>query len=123
MEQQNEKVVFFKDFKKEAFKKKVKDTIDAGKQKVTSGIQWCLEHPAEAAGLAAIGAPLIAKGVKYKTVKTEEKRRETEFYDPRTGMYAKARRPLTAREKLRAEERYKSGENWSHILDDMRLLK
>lgn len=121
--EQEKKIYSFKDFKKDAFKKKVKDTYDAGKAKVASGIQWCFDHPMEAIGLASITAPLIAKGVKYKTVKTEERRRETEFYDPRTGMYAKAKRPLTSREKVKAEERYRNGENWSHILDDMRLLK
>lgn len=121
--EQNEKVYSFKNFKKDAFKKKLKDTYDYVKQKTVDGIHWCLDHPVEAIGLASIGALLVAKGVKYKTVKTEERRRETEFYDLRTGMYAKSKRPLTAREKLRAEERYKAGENWSHILDDMRLLK
>ena len=118
-----EKVVFFKEFKKEALKKRLKDGWEFAKEKVGEGINWVMEHPVESAGMAAAASTAISKTVRHRTVKTEERRRETEFYDPRTGMYAKSRRPLTAREKLAAERRYKEGFSWNQVLDEMRLLK
>lgn len=84
----------------------------------------CKENPVQAAGMFSAGAYTISKIVRYKKVTKEEDRRRTEYYDPRTGKYARARRPLKPREQLEAERRYRDGkETWTEILADMGLLR
>ena len=46
-----------------------------------------------------------------------------DMYDRRAGHYVSVKRKLTGRELEELDRRYKSGESYSKILSDMRLLK
>ena len=111
------------DFRKEARKRKLMRFVDKAKETGTRGLNWALDHPLETLGGITALAGVGKKALSMNKVKTEERRRETEFYNPRTGMYAKTRRPLTSKEKEYAERRFKNGESWTEIFSDMKLLK
>lgn len=49
--------------------------------------------------------------------------RDKSFYDPRRGHYVYTKRKLNGYELEELDRRYKSGESYSKILSDMRLLK
>lgn len=94
------------------------------KAEASTLFNWCRENPVQAAGIASAASLSVSKVMRYKKVTKEETRRRTEYYDPRTGKYARARRPLKPREQLEAERRYRDGkETWTEILADMGLLR
>ena len=115
--------VDIRDFKAEARKRKLMGVVEKAKQAGIRGVNWCLDHPIEALGGITAVAGVSKKALSVNKVKTEERSRETEFYNPRTGMYSKTRRPLTSKEKAYAEMRFKNGDSWTEIFSDMKLLK
>ena len=115
-ERKTNETVDIRDFKAEARKRKLKECG----RKV---LGWIQEHPVEALGAATMALGVGKKTLGVHKVKTEERRRATEFYNPRTGMYATTKRPLTAKEKAYAENRFRNGDSWTDIFSDMKLLK
>ena len=116
--------VDIKDFKKEANKRKVKDTFN--KYVVDPAVKvynWTINHPYEAVAIAATFVPIATKVIRLKQTSMEDRRRAIDFYDPRVGRHVFARRPLTKSEALEVDRRYASGESYTMIFDDMRLLK
>lgn len=124
-----EKVVYFDEFKRDAFKEKVKRKVDEAKEKAKEAaigiVGFTREHPAEAVAIFTATAAVTKKGLQYKKVKAEDRRRLVDFYDPRCGRHSTAKRPLTRKESLRAQRMYDADKNarWSEILNDMGLLK
>ena len=123
----NEEKVTFVDFKKEAFKRKVKEKVETAtktvKKAVARTIIWAYDNPVQAVG-AITGLGVIAtKAAKIHSVNAEDRRRDTDFYDPRTGVHSIAKRPLKPKEKVEILERYKSGESYAEILYRKGLLK
>lgn len=127
--EQEEKIINFEALKKqikiETAKRKFKEATDKAKQKAGEVYCWAKEHPAEAASLGASAAIIAKKTIGYRAVKKEEYRRKTEFFDPRTGKYAFSRKPLTTKQQLEAERRYKENRNttWTQVLYEMGLSK
>ena len=116
MEERKNETVDIRDFKAEARKRKIKEYC-------RKAIGWIQEHPVEALGAATMALGVGKKTLGVHKVHTEERRRATEFYNPRTGMYATTKRPLTAKEKAYAEKRFKEGDSWTEIFSDMKVLK
>lgn len=119
-----DKTVNFDDFKKEAKKRKREEFIEKYvKRPVKIVGEFAAENPV--AVLTAIGAaiPLCSKVIRYKQVKAEDRRRAVDFYDPRCGRHVIVRRPLRTSEAIEVDRRYNAGESYTHIFDDMRLLK
>ena len=58
-----------------------------------------------------------------KRVKDEKELKTCYYYDKRHGHYVKTIRPLTGRELLELDRRYKKGESYSEILSSMKLLR
>ena len=119
--------VNFKDFKKEInkenLKRKAKDIYDGAKKQAVKAANYCMEHPVEALSILTAVTACTNKLVRYKQTKAEDRRRQVDFYDNRLGTHAIARRPLSTKEALEVEKRYKNGESYKSILWDMRLLK
>ena len=123
----NEEKVTMVDFKREAFKRKVKETWNCAVKTVKKTgariILWACDNPAQAIG-AVTGIGVIAtKAAKIHSVNAEDRRRDTDFYDPRTGVHSIARRPLRPSEKVDVINRYKNGESYDEILYKKKLLK
>lgn len=119
----NEEKVTFVDFKKEAFKRNVKEKVETAKKAIARTIIWAYDNPVQAVG-AITGLGVIAtKAAKIHSVNAEDRRRDTDFYDPRTGVHSIAKRPLKPKEKVEILERYKSGESYAEILYRKGLLK
>lgn len=111
------------DFKKEAAKRKVKAVIDGAKKKVDQAVIWGMEHPAEAialAGLVVGGTKKVSSAIQTHE---ENKRRDTDYYDPRTGLHSWSKRKLKPKERMMIRERYDRGESYDRILYDMGLLR
>lgn len=118
---EDEKIVSFNTVKLKCKWEKAKRKAKA---EASTLFNWCRENPVQAAGIASAASLSISKVMRYKKVTKEENRRRTEYYDPRTGKYARARRPLKPREQLEAERRYRDNkETWTEILNDMGLLR
>lgn len=111
------------DFKKEARRRKIEEAKMKAKGAALGVWGWAKDHPMESLGIVTAGLGVTKKTLGIRKVKTEERRRETEFYNPRTGMYSKIKRPLTAKEKSYAEKRFRNGDSWNDIFSDMKILK
>ena len=118
-----DETVNMSDFKKEAFKRKVKDGFDWCKKKVDEGIAWAMEHPGEAIALATLTAGTIKKGSGSVQTVAENRRRDLDLYDPRTGSHSKMRRRPSPTEQVMIDRRYNMGESYKEILYDMGLLR
>ena len=124
---ENEKIINFEALKKqlkfENAKRKFKDGGKKLAQIPGKVIDYTIENPAKAASIAA-GATMVGNRLlKYMTVAREDRRRKTDLYDPRNGDHVFVRRPLTSKEMLKLDERYKGGESKIRILTDMGLVK
>jgi len=93
------------------------------KMKAGDVVRWIKEHPVEAAALGTAAVTVANKGAKIYGIHSEMKRRDTDFYDPRTGTHAFTRRRLKAREQAEIDRRYNQGESYVSIFNDMNLLK
>lgn len=66
----------------------------------------------------------ILSGRKRLKANEEEKRlKECYYYDRRRGHYVETRRKLKSSELLELDKRYKNGEDYTTILNSMRLTK
>lgn len=123
MEEEKIEKVELIDFKKEAFRRKVMGVGEKAKAKAMGAVQWISNHPAEAAGIVTGLSVITGKIVKTHTIHEEQRRRDTQFFEHRSGKWCEAKRKLTPREQLEAESRHRNGETWTEILSDMRLLR
>lgn len=123
MENKDEKVTMI-DFKKEAFKRKVKGAVNEVKDKAIVVVKWGFDHPVEAASIIT-GASLLTRNiVKQNAIRSEQKHTERKFYEHSSGKWAETKRKLTQREQLEAERRHKENkETWTEIFADMGVLK
>jgi len=112
------------------FKQKVKDfgvKAQDKAEKAWNGVkEFCEDHPFEAIGLASVAIPGILRLgnsiVRGSIEKREDKRRELDEYDPRTGEHWFLRSKLSTNQKLELERRYRNGEPKGEILRSMRKL-
>ena len=76
--------------------------------------------------MATIARSLLKMHHNYnlnKRVKDEKELKTCYYYDKRHGHYVKTIRPLTGKELLELDKRYKKGESYSEILSSMKLLR
>lgn len=85
--------------------------------------QWAVDNPGKFMGLLALTAGVTKRGISYKKEKAEQKRRDTDFYDPRTGDYGRAKCPLTDDEYEEMMRLYRSGLSKREALIKMGLSK
>ena len=123
MNNTEEKTVSFDDVKKEIRKKKVKDFLYSAKDKVVAVFEWGMKHPVESASILTGAGMTVRSLAKHSNERSERHRRETQFFEHRSGKWATAKRKLTSREQLEAETRHRNGETWTEILASMGLLK
>ena len=95
------------------------------RQKAYAVGKFVKAHPVESIAVATtvigVTGKAVASGNRKRADKIEEKRRDRDCYDPRTGEHYIARRKLTNDERLELERRYKDGESKGEILRDMGL--
>lgn len=113
--------VNFEDFKREGLKRKAKGAIDGVKKKVNQFVDWAMLHPGEAIAILTLGAGVLKKGCGTIESVAENRRRDLDFYDPRTGRHTIAKRRPSARESVEIDRRYRAGESYEEILWTMRL--
>jgi hypothetical protein len=112
------------------FKQKVKDFFNKKKEAVLDAkdkvVQAAKDHPYEAYGLLCISIPgllkLLNSIVRLIMQAREDRYDDCDYYDPRTGEHWQAKRPLSKKQKLNLEKRYKEGESKGKILNDMHML-
>lgn len=99
-----------KKLKWEKRKRKAKEFIDTYIWKPLCNFwQWAVDNPGKFLGLLTLTAGVTKRGLSYKKEKAEQKRRDTHFYDPRTGDYGISKRPLTDSEYEEMMRLYRSG--------------
>mgnify|MGYP007069887838 CR=1 FL=1 len=108
------------------FKEKVHDFTARLKLKWEDFKKFCSENKEAVLAVLLVLIPAISKmassGAKAYAEHKEDRRRQTDYYDPRTGEHWYTKKPLTANQKLNLEQRYNSGESKGAILKDMGLL-
>ena len=114
------KTVNLKEFKVKAW---LSEKYQKAKTAVTGVIHWIEENPVAASVIAMFGTQVVRTYRKGVIEANAEKRRRRRFYDRRQDRWMEARRDLTKSEEEEIEIRYKNGESYRAILDDMRLLK
>lgn len=111
-------------------KQKVHDAYVNAKEKVSEtwngAVTACKEHPMEAFTIACITVPGILKignSLIRANIQAKETRyNECDIYDPRTGTHYYTKRPLSNKQKLNLEARYRDGEDKGKVLYDMHML-
>lgn len=99
-----------KKLKWEERKRKAKEFFDKYVWKPLCNFgQWAVDNPGKFMGLLALTAGVTKRGLSYKKEKAEQKRRDTDFYDPRSGDHAISKRPLTDSEYEEMMRLYRSG--------------
>lgn len=111
------------DFKKELIKRKAKEFLDKGKVLAIDVGIWCMDHPVEFLAIVTSAGAGVTKLAHWNAVRMENHRRTVDYYDPRLGIHATAKRPLNGDEVAELIERYLNGESYALILKDMHLLK
>lgn len=103
----------------EAFKDKVK-------QRASEAIVWSMNHAKELTAVALVVVPAsvkISKNISHAhTEYIEQKRRDTDYYDPVLFSHVYTRRRLTPSEKAELARRRANGETITAILYDMDLI-
>ena len=105
------------------FKCRVKLGIEKTKEKAKSVVDWCAKNPAAASAIAATavtGFKTIHKAVDKHNEDVERRRR---IWDPREGRYVWLNRDITPREDIEIRRRYRDGESYGEILNDMGLRR
>ena len=104
------------------------EDLKHGARKVKEVIAKCAEeHPLETltAGITVIGMGVgaVKSASNAYNEHCEKVRRDTDFYDTRTGRHVIVKRPLKTHEAVEADERFGAGESYVQIFNDMGLLK
>lgn len=101
----------------------IKQKIESAKAKCKAAGNWIAAHPAEAVAIAGAAVGIARKTSNAYCAHREDVRRTKEYWDPRSGSYAKISRKLKPAEQVRVAERYSNGESYKQIFWDMGLLK
>lgn len=124
MENNNEDVLTMKEFKREAFKKRIKEFVRNAPGNAARTVKKTWDENRE---LILFGAPALAFGlkqiVKANENKKEDYHRNRQVYDQSLGMWHDLKRTMSAKEKAEYAKRRKDGESVLSILTSMRLLK
>lgn len=86
-------------------------------------LAWVVKNRTLAIFLFSSILTLVKNGCKIYRIKKEEEWRYRRFYDRRTDRWSYARRRPNKRQEEIIERRYRDGETYRSILDDMGLLK
>ena len=96
--------------------------IDCGKRAWT----WCLNNPIPALTIAGGSVKLVKSGLRAYNNHLEDMRRDTDYYDTRTGDHCRSKVPkskMTADQRLEINRRFRdNNESYVQILSDMGLL-
>lgn len=127
-DESKDKTVNFEELKKklkwEERKRKAKEAFDKYIWTPLCNFgNWAVDNPGKFMGLLALTAGVTKRGISYKKEKAEQKRRDTHFYDPRTGDYGISKRPLTDDEYEHMMKLYRSGLSKREALIKMGLSK
>lgn len=74
-------------------------------------------------GVSACGARVIVSAMRARKAGLEKAAKDLYIWDPKMGMYWQLRRVLSNAEKLKIQERFRTGEMMGDILESMRILK
>lgn len=109
---------------KKSIKETLQKVIEVGKQKVNDGWNWLKDNQDDIMKLIPLGLGLIGlvKAAKPSFGERERYRKESEWYDPRTGQRWSFRRKPTNEEWAEINRRQRCGEYTEDILHDMRLF-
>lgn len=117
-------VVSMEDFKREAKKRAFKEKV---KQKIQNGKEWCMRNKEAVITLVPVaigGVTTIIKVVsKRSNLRKQETLKDLYCYDRSLGHYWRLRRELSNKEWLEIDQRKKNGERLSDILSEMKVLK
>lgn len=121
----NDKYVNIDDFKKEAKRRKRKEAIEKYiKAPAYILLTWAANNPVEAVGACAALIPITSKCIKYKQMRAEDRRKAVRFYDNRSGKYVRIKRPLTVKEQVEVDRRFRlNQESYTSIFYDMGILR
>jgi hypothetical protein len=100
-----------------------KQTYERAKDKGRALVSWIAEHPMEAVALGGVAAGVVRKTSNAYCTYKEDVRRNTDYWDPRTGTHAHIRRKLKPAEQETVDERFRKGESYVQIFRDMNILK
>lgn len=111
---------------KEELKQKFNDFKLKAKWRLNRLEDWVVEHPEMVLGAAVAvipGVVKVSKNISRARVESlEQKRRDTDWYDPAVGKHITTRRKLTPAEIAEVAERNANGERVSTILYSMGLI-
>lgn len=109
-----------------SFKEKFDDFKGRIAQKFKDFKEWFVANMDAIFTLAIMILPVIGGIIrevnKGRRLNSEQRRRNREIYDPRKGRYYLLKRTPKPWEWEEIDYRYESGENYSSILRDMRLI-
>ena len=119
-----DKTVYWDDIKRKIWLKNTWEKAKAGVKNTGKAIvNFAITRPAETVAIVGAGATLITKGTRAYAIHSENKRRDCDFYDTRTGRHSKSKRKLTPGEQVMVQGRFNNNEDYASILYDMGLLK
>ena len=73
--------------------------------------------------VSACGTRIIVGALNAQKAEAVKAAKEMYIWDPKMGMYWQIRRALSNAEKLKIQERFKTGEMMGDILASMKILK
>lgn len=105
------------------FERWIRQRIAKAKAAVFKVVDFAVENPLLTAIVVGSASSAISKGASaYKTF-AEDRRRRRDFFDPRTGMHVLTRRNLDSQETAYVDRRYRAGDSYAQIFNDMKVLK
>lgn len=123
-EQRNETLV---QIDKEARRRKVEKIKNDVVEAANKAVDWCVEHPVEAVGIAVTVGSALYKGgrliTRNREIRHEQYIADCRFYDPRIGEYVFSDRKLSNDEKLRFNRLYSEGMSKREALNIMGRIK
>lgn len=110
---------------KEEIKRKVEEAVQKAKEAASGAWNWCVENKENIAAMVptALGIIGVYKALKPTMGERERDRKDTEYYDPHSGMRWRLRRKPTNSEWAELSRRQRCGECTEDILYDMGILK
>lgn len=111
--------------KLETAKEKAREALRKGKEAASSSWEWLKQNKDDLMGMIplVLGGIGVIKAFKPSFGERERTRKDTEFWDPHTGMRWKLRRKPTNSEWAELSRRQRCGEHTEDILEDLGILK
>ncbi len=99
-------------------KQKAKAAIRSAGMAIVDFVRY---NPGEAAAIASAAGLIATKATKAYVVHAEDRRRKCDFYDPRTGDHVVTKKPLSQKQHVAVDRRYREnrGESYVSIFDSM----